>query len=106
MVYSECPIMTKENIKVVDIAWASDNLTETPTNDIFYTAPELCIEVMSSYNSWNEMEEKKELYFDAGANEVWLCQDNGDLFFYSKQGVLRDSILFPKFPTKITLDHS
>ena len=36
-------------------------------------APEICIEVLSLSNSPAEMNEKRDLYFEAGAHEVWIC---------------------------------
>ena len=40
-------------------------------------APEICVEVLSPSNSKPEMEEKRALYFEAGAQEVWICGLDG-----------------------------
>ena len=49
------------------------------------------------------MEEKKSLYFDAGAEEVWFCEEDGTMRFHSAHGVLDRSQLAPDFPLLIGL---
>ena len=40
-------------------------------------APEVCIEVVSGSNMRKEMNEKRPLYFEAGAEEVWIVSTEG-----------------------------
>jgi antitoxin component YwqK of YwqJK toxin-antitoxin module len=47
------------------------------------------------------MKEKRELYFENGAIEVWICNENGDISFYNSEGKLEQSVLFSKFPQKV-----
>lgn len=49
-----------------------------------------------------EMNHKKELYFEKGAEEFWLCDLQGTMSFYNKKGELSNSELAPLFPA--TLD--
>ena len=52
------------------------------------------------------MAEKKALYFDAGATEVWLCQLDGALDIFTSadpEKKLPNSPLFPISPSKSTL---
>jgi Uma2 family endonuclease len=96
LVFPECPIQTSKGVKVPDIVWISDALLrqqgeETP----FSHAPELCVEVLSPANSLREMEEKRELYFARGAQEVWLCDEQGALTFFDCTGKIPASRLFP-----------
>jgi hypothetical protein len=47
------------------------------------------------------MEFKKQLYLEAQAIEVWLCNEQGQIKFYNQQGELEKSLLVPDFPTQI-----
>jgi hypothetical protein len=48
------------------------------------------------------MNEKRALYFDADAHEVWLCERDGNLRFYATPGQQIDaSRLCPGFPQKV-----
>jgi hypothetical protein len=47
------------------------------------------------------MEAKKDLYLEAKAEEVWVCDKNGKITFYNKQGKLDKSSLVPDFPKQI-----
>jgi hypothetical protein len=44
---------------------------------------------------------KKQLYFDNGAIEVWICDLYGKMRFYNQQGELKYSELAPNFPDAI-----
>jgi Uma2 family endonuclease len=67
----------------------------------FVEAGEICVEVISPSNTKAEMEEKMALYFDAGAVEVWFCDENGKMRFVGKDGSLERSLLCPDFPVLI-----
>ena len=47
------------------------------------------------------LSEKKDLYFAAKAEEVWLCDGEGRIRFYNQQGELKQSFLVPDFPKQI-----
>ncbi len=97
VVFPECPIQTAKGIRVPDVVWASDGfLAQFAKASPFPKAPELCIEVMSPANSSREMDEKRELYFARGAQEVWLCNEQGALTFYDCAGLIPASRLFPE----------
>lgn len=102
---TECAIATRKGTKVADVAWASLAVFKQIQRQTECSiAPEICVEVISSSNSTKEMDEKQELYFEAGAKEVWLCDKYGHLSFLSKEkGALNRSELAPLFPKKITL---
>jgi Uma2 family endonuclease len=87
-----CSIQTEDGVKVADVAWASDdfmrrNGTATP----YQEAPEICIEIVSPSNSRGEMEEKIQLYLAAGAEEVWICQNDGTVSHFAADGQRRPS---------------
>ncbi|HUM95992.1 MAG TPA: Uma2 family endonuclease, partial [Candidatus Competibacter sp.] len=65
--------------------------------------PEICIEVLSYANSSNEMKEKQALYILAGANELWVCDENGNMTFFDASGPLNNSILIPEFPYQVKI---
>jgi Uma2 family endonuclease len=101
-VMPECAIETKDGVKVADVVWASDEraniiLEETAAS----IAPEICIEVMSASNTFEEIETKKNLYLEVKAQEVWICDGDGYMKFYNQQGELNKSLLIPNFPQKI-----
>jgi len=101
-VYIECSIDTRKGVKVADVAWSSpDFFTQYGEMTPLPVAPEICVEILSPSNSEREMSEKIDLYLAKGANEVWLCDDEGNLTIYAPQGRIEASRLFPNFPNNI-----
>ena len=47
------------------------------------------------------MQAKRQIYFERGALEVWLCDAEGKLTFFNSAGELARSALFPDFPTQL-----
>ncbi|NJD04993.1 MAG: hypothetical protein FIA97_00655, partial [Methylococcaceae bacterium] len=95
---------TPKGVRVADIAWASrDFLKRHAGEDVFSQAPELCMEIMSPPGCAGEWSEKTDLYFDRGAQEVWLCDERGIIDFHDLAGSIDTSRLFPKV-TGIALD--
>ncbi len=99
----EVPISTSDGVRAADVAWLTDSqLAAAQKTNVLTTAPQICVEVLSPRNSEKEMQEKMDLYFDAGATEVWLCDDDGTLRFFSSTGNrIKSSGLFPDFPLSI-----
>ena len=94
--------LPRKGTKVADVAWASSARFEQIKWEVECSiAPEICVEVRSSSNTDNEIEEKPALYFENGAQEVWICSTNGDIRFYNFSGELKQSELLAKFPNKI-----
>lgn len=101
---SECAIETKLGTKVADVAWCSPKRLQKIRHEMAASiAPEICVEVLSSSNTKEEMEEKRALYFEQGAKEVWLCDKNGDMSFYNSNQKLKTSTMIPNFPLKIDI---
>ncbi len=98
----ECAIQTARGTKVADVVWASEarwqRMKDAYESDI---APEICVEILSPGNSTGEIDQKRTLYFDAGAHEVWLCSGEGVIAFYNRVGELPQSALVPDFPTHL-----
>jgi len=99
----EVPISTSDGVRAADVAWLSDTqLAKAKKTNILLTAPEICVEVLSPRNTEKEMQEKMALYFDAGATEVWLCDDDGSLrFFTAPETSVQQSLLAPDFPKSL-----
>ena len=92
LTFPECSIKTSKGVKVADVVWCSDDFfkkhgTETP----YTNAPEICIEVISPSNSTQEMNDKIQLYLEAGAIEVWLVSTQGKISFFNKKGELKST---------------
>lgn len=86
-VFTELAISTRKGVKVPDVAWGSDNYYQHHLNDICATAaPEICVEILSSSNTKDEMNEKIALFLEAGAIEVWVVEENGEISFYNMGG--------------------
>lgn len=98
----ELAIQTTDGVRVVDVAWVSEQRLDMIENEtVASIAPEICVEVKSASNTLEEMLEKKNLYLGAKAEEVWLCDAEGRISFYSQQGKLSKSLLVPSFPEQI-----
>lgn len=102
---TECPVSTADGVKAADVAWASPRrLRELGDKVCFPRAPEICVEVRSPGNTDAEIREKVALYFDSGAEEVWLCSESGTITFLGTgANPMLKSQLCPKFPSKIRL---
>jgi Uma2 family endonuclease len=103
VILMECAIWTRKGTKCADVAWASVKLFEkiqekTETQ----IAPEVCVEVTSMSNSTKEMKEKRKLYFEQGAKEVWICDEYGNIRFYNSNGEVERSEMFTDFPSKVS----
>jgi Uma2 family endonuclease len=100
--FVECPIETPEGVKVPDVAACSPEFFKRIWKEITLSqAPEICVEVLSDSNTEAEMAEKKILYFEKGAKEVWICSESGEVTFHTRTGQQDQSILCPEFPHSI-----
>ena len=98
----ECSVQTSDNVKVADVGWISEARYEQVKTEAAYSiAPEICVEVRSASNTAGEFNAKKRLYFQAGAEEVWRCSEDGGLTFFDRNGELNRSRLFPSFPNQV-----
>jgi hypothetical protein len=61
-----------------------------------------CIEIVSPFDSEAEIREKRALYFDAGATEVWIPNLDGSMsFFFAPNQQSVASTICPNFLTSI-----
>lgn len=100
----ECAIKTRKGTKVADVAWASEaRVQQIKAETECSIAPEICVEVLSSGNTKEEIQEKRALYFEQGAQEVWICDETGKIRFYNADGALPQSLVVPEFPACIVI---
>jgi Uma2 family endonuclease len=101
---AEVSIQTTNGVRVADVAWAEKSFIHQYRDQTPYQiAPAICVEITSPSNTKKEMRQKIDLYLEAGATEVWLCNLEGELRFYNEDGQLEHSILAPAFPKEISL---
>ncbi len=100
---AEVGVRTSDGTKEPDVVWmrrerflqCRDQLSLSP-------APELCVEVISPRHTQQEIHEKRHLYFEAGAQEVWICDGEGVMTFYiAPENAVPRSRLCPEFPERI-----
>jgi Uma2 family endonuclease len=100
----ELAIETEDNTKVPDVVWASKaTIARHLGEPSWLSAPEICVEVLSPANTVEEITNKRALYFERGAVEVWLCSWEGKMTFYGAEGKLKKSKICPAFPDFILL---
>jgi Uma2 family endonuclease len=101
--FSECPLSTAGGVKAIDVAWLAPERSEDINRlTLFERAPEICVEIVSPSNSRSEITEKRALYVDAGAVEVWVCNLDGSIsFFVALHNQLRASSICPAFPGSV-----
>lgn len=105
----ECAVETAEGTKVPDVAWISEErwASMNPDEASCSRAPEICIEILSPSNTAQEMlgtiekPGKRELYFERGAIEFWMCDEAGRITFFDRSGPLVKSKLCPEFPDRV-----
>lgn len=103
----EMAIETSAGVKVPDAVWISDNRFDLIKDQkVSQMAPEICIEVLSPGQTLKAMIQKSQHYYNAGAEEVWICDQEGNMCFTNNKGLLDQSDLMPEFPKTIGIDLS
>lgn len=99
----EFAIETSKGVKVPDVVWISEERWRKFAADAEASAvaAEICVEVLSTSNTKAEIDEKRRLYFEHGALEVWTCDMEGSLCFFDPAGEHSSSALVPTFPRAI-----
>ncbi|PSQ85200.1 MAG: Uma2 family endonuclease [Bacteroidetes bacterium QH_2_63_10] len=102
VVVLEFAIATEQGVKVPDVIWTSPERRDEmeATGDPTTLAPEICIEVMSDTNTEEEMQQKRSLYLQAGAEEVWVVDGEGRVRFFGEADMERSSLV-PGYPTRV-----
>ena len=79
----EYALATFRGVKAPDVVWMSVGRREEmrETGDPSTLAPEICVEITSASNTEDEMQEKRALYREIGAEEVWVVEEESIRFF-------------------------
>jgi Uma2 family endonuclease len=103
-VVTESAVATSDGKKIADVAWFSDERWERVKDELDAPiAPEIAVEVYSPGNTEEELVHKRTLYFEVGAEEVWICDEDGHLTFYDENGAIESSHRAPSFPGQVDL---
>src|SRR5438093_487229 len=100
-IFVPAPVETADGVKGADVVWLSP--ARHPGRErytVMKVAPEICVEIFSPSNSSAEMEERRRLFFECRAEEVWQC-DDGRMQFFASQGPIAASQLCPAFPNEL-----
>lgn len=99
IVAPEFALATPQGVKVPDVVWMTEARWEAmqETGDPSTLAPEICVEVLSASNTVEEMADKRALYREAGAEEVWLVEHEGRIRFFETEE-LEQSAIAPECP--------
>jgi len=101
----ECPISTSGGTRAADVVWISDErLERSRQGSLLVIAPEICVEVLSPSNTRQEIQEKRRLFLEAGADEFWVCGMDGKMEFYlaaTPETPSEASRICPGFPGKV-----
>ena len=107
-IINEAPIRTAEGVRVADVGWMSrERWSPQRRATALERAPEICVEILSPSNCREEMLEKMSLYYASGAEEVWLCDEEGRMEFFTVSSAPQPvavSVLCPDFPKQIDVD--
>ena len=86
-VFTELAIQTSMGVRVPDVSWGSDGYVQKHIREVFASnAPEICVEIISPSNIQEEMLGKIKLFINAGAREVWLVTEDGNVSYYDETG--------------------
>jgi len=98
----EFAIATTEGVKSPDVVWMSPERRRKmeETGDPTTLAPEICVEILSASNTVEERASKRQLYREAGAEEVWIVEEDGRIRFFVGVEVDRSSIA-PDMPAHV-----
>jgi len=99
----EFAVVTEKGVKVPDVVWISEGrLAEIPDDaEASPVMPEIVVEVLSESNTEAEIAEKRRLYLDEGAQEVWTCAPDGTVTSHDADGPREASALVRSFPATI-----
>ncbi len=101
-VMAESAIDTAGGVRVADVAWATLDKAKRHFDSVSWPeSPEIVVEVVSPSNSEVEIQTKRNQLFEKGATEFWLCDREGRITFFNRDGRMPTSALCPEFPGQV-----
>ncbi len=99
----EFAVDTADGVKVPDVVWISEERRRRIPEDAASSPmmPEICVEVLSDSNTEYEIGEKRQLYLNSGAEEVWVVRTDGTVRFFDASGEREASALATDFPKRV-----
>jgi Uma2 family endonuclease len=98
-------VSTPEGVKIPDTVWYGKDRVAAraaaPDELLSRIAPDVCVEVLSPCNTAREIRDKTAAYFAVDVQEVWTCDRDGKMSFFTPQGPLQRSTICPDFPREI-----
>lgn len=101
-------VQVQDQVQVADIAvWFSKiQFQQQLQKDACDVAPDICLELLTEENPLVLLqEERMPRYFAAGAKEIWLITESGELSFYNENQEVKSSELIAEFPKKIDFEN-
>ena len=97
-------LATPAGVKAPDVVWMSPERERemAQTGDPSARAPELCAEMTSASTTDAAMQEKRTLYRDIGAEEVWIVSAEGTIRVFGEGGQTSSRIA-PSCPVAVDL---
>ncbi len=100
--HGECSVMTSDGVRAPDVAWSlAGRFQQIRKQRIYQLAPDICVEIRSDSNTGIAMDEKRRLYFERGAQEVWIVNAARIVAFYTPAGLVERSGICPDFPAEL-----
>lgn len=100
----ERPVLTVLGTKNADVVLIGpEQLEQARGTKALSPAPRICVEILSPSNTIGEIEQKRDAYLRAGAEEVWVCDRNNRMSFFNQRGFLERSKLCPEFQVVLDL---
>ena len=98
----EYALATPQGVKAPDVVWMSPGRRREmrKTGDPSTLAPEICVEIFSESNTEEELQEKRSLYRDIGAEEVWIVGGDGEIRFFCEEKQ-NHSMIAPDCPATV-----
>lgn len=106
-VLTECAVKTHKGTKVADVAWVSKTIFNTIKHEAECSvAPELCIEILSSSNTNDEIEEKKACIFPVEPERSGYATHRATSHFLLLEIKLRNQPSFLNFRRIWSMTHN
>jgi len=99
-----CALKTRLGTKIIDVAWFSPQRWQRVQDEIQCSQPpEIGVKIVAIDEMETVVQLKKQLYLEAGVEEVWVCDHRGQMSFHTLKGECHHSLFVYEFPQTVTL---